>query len=346
MIDIGARGAGEHDVRTVIVGEDERPLDGAGRQHDLLGADLPQYLARDMKRRLNQMVGDTLDDGDEIMIVIADCRRTPDEHYLLHLSQLGESGGEPVLRRNVVKSGALATERAAKLGHLVDEENARPGLSGSEGGGKAGRAATDDEDIAMRVTLLVVIGVGSIGGAPHPGGAADEMLIELPRALRPHESLVVEASGQQRRHQRGSSADIEAEGGKAILTLRREPVIELDHRRPRIGLGTRPVAQPDQRIWLLRPRAQDAARPMVLETPTDQAHAIGEERRGEAVAGEALIAAAIEGEVERSIAIDEPADWQAKRLTGHSALFRAGAVAVISCVTVSRRTVSQARQPA
>ncbi len=41
LVDIGAHGTGQHDVRAVVIGEDERSLDGTGRQHDLPGADLP-----------------------------------------------------------------------------------------------------------------------------------------------------------------------------------------------------------------------------------------------------------------------------------------------------------------
>ena len=40
-VEIGARRPGQHDSRAVVIGEDQGPFDGAGGQHDLLGAHLP-----------------------------------------------------------------------------------------------------------------------------------------------------------------------------------------------------------------------------------------------------------------------------------------------------------------
>jgi hypothetical protein len=37
----------KHDARPVIVGEDQRPLKGARRKHDLIGADMPNRDARE-----------------------------------------------------------------------------------------------------------------------------------------------------------------------------------------------------------------------------------------------------------------------------------------------------------
>ena len=45
-VEIGLRGAGQHDARTVVARKHQRPLDRAGRQHHRLGAHLPQALAR------------------------------------------------------------------------------------------------------------------------------------------------------------------------------------------------------------------------------------------------------------------------------------------------------------
>ena len=38
-IEVGAHGAGQHDAGPVVVAEDDRPLDGARRQHGALGHD-------------------------------------------------------------------------------------------------------------------------------------------------------------------------------------------------------------------------------------------------------------------------------------------------------------------
>src|SRR6185437_8188525 len=123
------------------------------------------------------------------------------------------------------------------------EENARPAPAGGKRGGKTGGSAADDENVAMGETLLVMIGIGALRRPPHPGGTADEMLVEAPRPFRSHERLVVEAGWEQRRDERRRRAEVEAERGKAVLALRHEPIIELDHRGAGVGLGTRVAAQ-------------------------------------------------------------------------------------------------------
>ena len=61
MVEIDARGRGKHDAWPVIVGEHHVALDGAGRDHHALGADLPQPLARQVMAGLGEMVADPLD---------------------------------------------------------------------------------------------------------------------------------------------------------------------------------------------------------------------------------------------------------------------------------------------
>ena len=51
-----ARRVGEHDARAVVVGKDERALERARREHHLLGAHLPEPLARAAFGRRRQMV--------------------------------------------------------------------------------------------------------------------------------------------------------------------------------------------------------------------------------------------------------------------------------------------------
>ena len=52
---------------------------------------------------------------------------------------------------------------------------------------------------------------------------------------------------------------------------------------------------------------QDAARAVILERSADQMNAVRQQRGGQRVAGEALIAPAVEGESKRRVAIDAAA---------------------------------------
>ena len=72
MIEIGARGRGQHDARAVVVGKHHVALDRAGGEDHPLGADLPEPLARQLLVGLGEMVGDALGEADEILGVVAE----------------------------------------------------------------------------------------------------------------------------------------------------------------------------------------------------------------------------------------------------------------------------------
>ena len=55
---------------------------------------------------------------------------------------------------------ALDQQRAAELGLLVAEDDARAGLGRGERGREARRPGADDEHVAMRVALRVAVGIG------------------------------------------------------------------------------------------------------------------------------------------------------------------------------------------
>ena len=87
-------------------------------------------------------------------------------------------------------------------------------------------------------------------------------------------------------------ADIEAEAGPAVLAVGLEALVELDLRGAQVRGVARGIApHRHQRVRLLGAGGQDAARPVVLERAPDEVHAVGEQRRGERVAGQAACSA-------------------------------------------------------
>src|SRR3546814_18627431 len=84
------------------------------------------------------------------------------------------------------------------------------------------------------------------------------------------------------------------------------------HRRPRVGLGPRAAAQGDQRVGLLDAGGEQAAWAVVLEAATVEVAAAGEQRGGEGVAGEALVAPPLECEAARPAAVHEAAAVEPK----------------------------------
>ena len=167
----------------------------------------------------------------------------------------------------------------------------------------------------MGVALVVAIWVGVERRFAEAGGATDHMLVNPgPERGRPFEGLVVEAGREQGAQQAVQGHQVERERGPAVLACRDQPVLQLGHGRPAVGLGARPFAEPHERVRLLRTGREDAARAMVLEAAPDQPHAAREQRRGERIARVPLMVAAIEAEAERLAAVDQPARGQSERL--------------------------------
>ena len=108
LVQIATRRVGEHDARSVVVGEDQRTLDRPRGQHDFTRPHLPQPLARQVR------VGDELGfnepfaQPDEILSVIAECLRTRLEPNVRRAAQRSYGVGEPL-------PGALAIDASASL---------------------------------------------------------------------------------------------------------------------------------------------------------------------------------------------------------------------------------------
>ena len=89
-----------------------------------------------------------------------------------------------------------------------------------------------------------------------------------------------------------------------------QAVNQLNLSHARIGHGAGTVKQLHQGIGLLHPGAQNAARAMVFPAARHQRYAVGQQGRGQRVAGQTLKAAAIEGETQRCSALYPPTGAQ------------------------------------
>src|SRR3569833_1262674 len=127
----------------------------------------------------------------------------------------------------------------------------------------------------------------------------------MPRTLRPHERLVVEAGGNERRDQIVDRADIEVEARPAVLTLRLQAFIQLDLRGSQVGNKAGRVATDcNQRVRLFGARRENAARPVVLERSAHQVHTIGEQSGSQGIALNACVALSIKCEIQHAGTID------------------------------------------
>ena len=101
-----------------------------------------------------------------------------------------------------------------------------------------------------------------------------------------------------------------------MLAYCAQSVIKRDVGGAAIGFGEAAALQLDQRGGFFRPGRENAARPVVFEAARNQPHAIRQERRGERVAGMALISLAVKGKTQHPAAVDLAAGGKPEGL-GH-----------------------------
>ncbi len=117
-----------------------------------------------------------------------------------------------------------------------------------------------------------------------------------------------------------------------MLARRAQPVVEGHFGGPAVGFAMGTGFELDEGRRLLCAGREDAARAVVFEAARDEAHAVGEQCRGQRIAGMALIATPVKPEVEEPAAVDEAADLEAERLEqrlDHGPRLRAGGASPI-----------------
>ncbi|GJE72684.1 hypothetical protein CHKEEEPN_4243 [Methylorubrum podarium] len=308
---------GEHDAGPVVVGEDEGALVGAAGEHHLARPHLPQALAGRLARGRRQVVGDPLGHRDVVVVVVAEGRGAGEQDHVLAAVEFGQRLGEPVRRRaSVDLRRRVVQERAAGLRALVGEDDPLAGARRGEGGGETRRAGADDEHVAMGVAVGVAVGIGLGRRLAEAGGGADERLVDsVPELPGPHEGLVVEARHEDRRQKVVDRADIEVEGRPVVLRGRAQAGACLDHGGAVVRVDPAgPAIDREQRARLVGAVAQDAAGAVILERASDEVDAVGEQRRGDGVAGESVDRLAVEFEDDGAGAVDASAAGQSERL--------------------------------
>ena len=176
---IDLRRRGQHHAGRVIAVENERPLDGALGEDHLACPDTPQLLTRSVGQ-FGQMVGQSLNRTDEIVVEIAE-RRRPGQHG--HVASGGEcldAAFQPWPERGI------SQRTAAKLVLLIDQDHAALAVRSLKRGVDAGRARTDDQHITVRIGRGIMIGVNVGRRIAETCHAADRRFIKLlPEGARP-----------------------------------------------------------------------------------------------------------------------------------------------------------------
>ena len=302
MIEIHAGGRSQHDAGAVIVGENQMALDGAGRQNHLFGANLPEPLARQIGIGPRAMVGHTLGQRHHVVGVIAECGRARQQGDIFHRCQFGNGFGHPFTGRPAANGCfAFGEQPATHRSAFICEDDPLAGFGRCLCRHQAACAATDDQQVAMGIAVGIMVGIGLFRCLAEAGGFADEGFVQvLPGLFRPHEGLVVEAGGKERREPIVDSAHVEGKRGIMVLRLRFHAVEDFLHGGAHIGLTAGIVAgNVHQRAGFLRASAQNAARAVVLERAACEVNAVCQHGGSERVAFHRVELPAIQREGDR-----------------------------------------------
>ena len=295
-------GRSQHDPGHIVPGKHQRAFDRALRQDHFTRADPPQFFARAIAK-LGQVIGQPFDRANEVVMVITE-RRGPAQHRDVRRGgQVLEAFFQPRPQRRI------GQRAAARLVLFVDQDHAFGGAAGFQRRVDPGGAGANNQQVAMRISGRVVIGIFLAWRFTKSGHAADHRLVQLvPERAGPHEGLVVKARREEHAEPVIDRAQICLERRPPVLAGRHQTVINFHPGGAQVGgVAARSAADRNQRVGFFAARAEQPARAVVLERAPEQHHAVGEQRRGERITGEPLIRRSVEAEADRAAAINPPA---------------------------------------
>ena len=342
-VQVGLRGGGEQNAGAVVVRKGDRTLDGTGGEDGLFGGDAPEAFSRQV-RGGGKVQADPLQRAIGALIISADHRGAGHQADVGQGVQFGQRGGDPSRGGLVADPFGRHQQTPAHQAVLFGKDHVGPGAASGQGGDQAGGAGADHQHIAKGVGFFVNRGLVLALQGAKPGGAADQRFVQtLPKRAGPHEGLVVEARAEEGGGEVVHRQQVIGEGRPAVLAFRGQAVVDFLHSGAGVGGLAAAVEDFDKGVGFLGPGGQNAARAVVFEAAAHQADVIGQKRRGDCVALEALEGPAVEFEADGLAAVD-----QAFASDPHAAPpLRSATRSVdrISWVTVLRVTRSHEAQP-
>ena len=128
----------------------------------------------------------------------------------------------------------LAESVASEDGVLLNQDHITAGLRGTMRRRASCRAAADDEQITVAMSVFIAIRIRFPGSRAHPGGFADELFIPHPHSCatspfkrrQAHESLVIKPCGKESTEKAVYGAKIKTDTGPGVLPPGDKPFVK------------------------------------------------------------------------------------------------------------------------
>ena len=152
---------------------------GARREHDLAGAHVPKPLAHTaatLGRR--EVIASALQKDQIVVIVVAKRRRAGEQLHLGRAGKRRDSLGDPIHAGTATEPLGRAEQTPAELALLVRQDHMRASAGSGKRRRKPRGPATHNQDIAMRVHMIIGVGIRRGRRSTEPGHAAQDRLVD------------------------------------------------------------------------------------------------------------------------------------------------------------------------
>ena len=125
-VEVAAHRARQHDAGPVVLGEHQRPLERAGRQHHLARAHFPEALAGQVRRGAPEVVGDALEQGQIVVVVVGECGRAGQHAVSGRLASSAATSASQAGARVILGSSSSAPPSAGCCSARITRAPLRP----------------------------------------------------------------------------------------------------------------------------------------------------------------------------------------------------------------------------
>ena len=149
----------------------------------------------------------------------------------------------------------------------------------------------------MLIEPVIAIRISLNWGCPQTGSLANKVFVGHPQFFRVHKGFVIKPRWHQPPKGPHYAHDVKINTRPTIHTGSLKALIEFYLSGFKIGNGASPRAQLNNAIGLFGTMAKYASRAGIFKTAANHIDTIGQERRGQRVASNALISFTIKGEI-------------------------------------------------
>ena len=291
---VGRNRRGHHDAGAIVVAKDQWSFESALGKNNLFRTHAPHALPNTRSFGLTQVIRAALNDSKKVVIVVAEYGTARQHRDIVHAIERCRGFVHPDACRLAVEKIITAKQAATRLVLLVRNHNSRARAGCSQCRHQACGSCAGNQYIAVRVSMFVGIGIGRGRRFAKSGRPTNQLLVEMPKRLGPHEGFVVKPGTEYAAEDVVYRRDIEVDAWPTFRRTGDQTIVQFHLRCPKIGQRRSAFADLHDRVWLFGAATDNAPGAMQLEAAANHRDAVRKQSRRQSIAGKALQLSAIE----------------------------------------------------